>query len=74
MKKLTQQQAEVAITHARALCNTHHYIRFGQSLWNLLPVKMTETMWNTDKDFFHWSNKEIDKILAVFYAECVEDE
>ena len=74
MKKLTQQQAEVAIMHARALCNTHPYIRFGQSLWNLLPVKMTETMWNTDKDFFHWSNKEIDKILAVFYAECVEDE
>lgn len=74
MKKLTQQQAEVMLMHARALCNTHPYIRFGQSLFNLLPKPMSEALIGTENDFFFWSNKEIDKTIATFYSVCVEQD
>lgn len=74
MKKLTRQQAEVMLMHAKVVCNEASFIRFGQSLFNLLPKEMAAALNGTDNDFFHWSNKEIDKITDTFYSVCVEQD
>lgn len=74
MKRLTQQQAEVMLVHAKAVCSLHPCVRFGQSLFNLLPKPMSEALIGTDNDFFFWGNKEIGKIIDTFYSVCVEQD
>lgn len=72
--KLTKQQAEELISEAQKLTAKNPSLRYGQALFNPLPGGVGDHLIGTDKDFFYWSNKEIDKILEVFYAECVENE
>ena len=46
--------------------------RFGQALWNVLPDKVTNTIYMTEKDFFHWSDERVEEILQIVYSEFVE--
>ena len=46
--------------------------RFGQALWNVLPDSVTKHIWNTDKDFFYWSDERVAEILEIVYSEFVE--
>lgn len=46
--------------------------RFGQALWNVLPDKVTNPIYMTEKDFFHWSDERVEEILQIVYSEFVE--
>lgn len=46
-----------------------HY-RFGQALWNLIPIDISSEYLSTDKDFFYWVDNT--KVIDVFYQHFVE--
>lgn len=45
-------------------------VRFGQMLWNIMPLEVTDVHTGTDNDFFYWKDRE--RILSVFYEHYVQ--
>lgn len=69
MIKLTHQQANELLGKVFKKRNICPSYRLGQGIFNLLPDDLAEYIRDTN-DFFYWTDE--DKVLEVFYAECVE--
>ena len=72
MTKLTYAQAGKLVEQASKESLQHRNYRFGQALWNLLPVDWAEHYLFTDKDFFYW--KDNAKVIETFYEYFVDKE
>lgn len=72
MKLLTQEEAGKCLKEAGLMvaeyqdCN----YRFGQALYNSLPVYLYHHFTGSEHDFFHW--KDNDKVLKTFWEYYVE--
>lgn len=62
---------EAWYNHAKVNQDPRAKYRFGQALWNVLPDKVTNPIYMTEKDFFHWSDERVEEILQIVYSECV---
>lgn len=70
MKKLTLQESRETVDKARKLLELHPEYRFGQALWNCLPIEMQSDLTGTEYDFYYET-----KALMVrnkFVEGCVE--
>ena len=72
MTKLTYTQAVKLVEQASQESLQNRGYRFGQALWNLIPVEMTAAYVSTDKDFFYW--KDNAKVIKTFYQYFVDKE
>jgi len=70
MIKLTHQQANELLGKVYKQRRISPSYRLGQGIFNLLPEDLAEYIRDTN-DFFYWTDE--DKVLEVFYRECVED-
>jgi len=76
--KLTQQAADDMVVFAYEQLRNNPCMRLGQIIMNHLNVEVAENLkWGDIKngvpqtDFYYW--KDEDKVLEVFYRECVGD-
>ena len=69
--KLTQQAADNMVVFAYEQLRNNPCMRLGQIIMNHLNVEVAENLKWGETDFYYW--KDEDKVLEVFYAECVED-
>lgn len=70
MIKLTYEQAVKLVDRAAKESTEVKHYRFGQALWNLLPVEMTKELLGTTRDFFYWVDNA--RVVEVFYEHFVE--
>lgn len=70
--KITQDQALFYLEEAYCVSGKHECIRFGQALFNALPLDVTNHIRGTDQDFFYDTNH--DTIYEKFFANCVVDD
>ena len=72
MKLLTEAQAEEIIAQAGRDITKYPNLRWGQQLWNLLPIVLaTEDLDN--KEHMRWYNSlDVDYCIQRFYKEFVE--
>ena len=71
--KLTQQAADNLVVFAYEQLSNNPCMRLGQVIMNNLNVEVAENLsWyaTPQTDFYYW--KDEDKVLEVFYRECVE--
>lgn len=47
--------------------------RFGQALWNILPLSSVDYLVKEGIDFYHWTDGSIDKIIDLVYEHLLED-
>ena len=72
MTKLTYAQAAKLVEQAEQESLQNRNYRFGQALWNLLPVDWAGHYLFTDKDFFYW--KDNAKVIETLYEYFVDKE
>ena len=72
MTKLTYAQAAKLVEQASQESLQNRDYRFGQALWNILPVETTKEFLGTTKDFFYW--KDNAKVIETFYEFFVDNE
>lgn len=77
MRLLSQSEADALVSLSYDVINNIKLsgggtYRFGQALWNNLPLDITKAHWATEHDFFYW--KDTDRILETFYEHFVEKE
>ena len=72
MTKLTYAQAAKLVEKASQESLQNKEYRFGQALWNLLPVETTKEFLGTTRDFFYW--KDNAKVIETFYEFFVDKE
>lgn len=53
------------------LMQTHKEYRFGQALWNCLPVEQQEKWVNTKYDFYYEVDEK--KVLDTFMEACANE-
>ena len=72
MKLLTKEEAEECLAEAQLMVVEYRdsNYRFGQSLFNCLPVDLYHHFTGTEHDFFYW--KDDDKVIETFYEFYVE--
>ena len=70
MTKLTYEQAIKLVEQASQESTEIQHYRFGQALWNLIPIDVSSEYLSTDKDFFYWVDNN--KVIEVFYQHFVE--
>ncbi|MDB4311833.1 hypothetical protein N9937_00245 [bacterium] len=75
MKKLAICEANELIekAHIEVAEGREWKYRFGQSIWNNLPEKVTPLrieLTGTDKDFFYWTNN--DKVIESLFENFVD--
>lgn len=71
--KVTYTQAGDFVREAYRLagvCNKDADLRFGQALWNLLPLRVTRPHTDTAKDFFYEEDTLV--VYNTFYDHFVE--
>ncbi len=70
--KISQEKAQEYINEAwvKVEEGKHYHYRFGQALFNLLPLKVTGNLVTTPQDFFYDTSLVI--VLNKFYHNCVE--
>lgn len=69
--KLNTYINEAWYNHAKVNTDPRAKYRFGQALWNVLPVAVTNRIYMSEKDFFHWSDERVAEILEIAYTEFV---
>ncbi len=45
-------------------------LRYGQALWNILPEDFLAPIYQTDMDFYYFSNNKVDRINTICYQLC----
>lgn len=72
--KLTTEQIQIYIDKAikEVLDGAEYKYRFGQALWNSLPKEVTDEIYQTELDFFYWTDSN--KVYDVVYKHLVKDE
>ena len=70
MTKLNYEQAVKLVEQASKESTEIQDYRFGQALWNLIPIDVSSEYLSTDKDFFYWVDNT--KVIEVFYQHFVE--
>lgn len=70
MKKLTRQEAMETVDKAGQLLERHTEYRFGQALWNCLPIEMQSDLTCTEYDFYY--EESASKALEKFAEGCCE--
>lgn len=48
-------------------------LRFGQTLWDGLPLKCTDYFIEQGIDFYFWTDDQIDEIIGLVYEHLMED-
>ena len=72
--KLTKEYADCIVVYAQLVVKQNPCMRLGQVIMNNLNVEVAENLsWyaTPQTDFYYWTDE--DKVLEVFYRECVED-
>ena len=68
--KITQQAADNMVVFAYEQLRNNPCMRLGQVIMNNLNVEVAENLSLGETDFYYWEDE--DKVLEVFYRECVE--
>lgn len=72
MDKISLLEAVSLITEASRLSKKYKGYRFGQALWNLLPVELWQQYTGTDIDFFYWVDEK--SVEETFFKHYVRNE
>lgn len=62
---------QLTIVKARELMQKHPEYRFGQALWNCLPIKYQKAWVNTTYDFYYEVDEK--KVLDTFMEACANE-
>lgn len=68
-KKLTMEEINTVLYTAMDKHNKVPTMRFGQCLYINLPEHIRNAIYNTDKDFFYWTDNK--KVYDVLWKELV---
>lgn len=64
VNKLSQAEAQDIMAKAKEQMKENRHYRYGQAVWNLLPLELTKDFTNTHVDFFHSRDEEyVNEIL-----------
>ena len=74
MELLTKQQAEEIIAQAGRDIAKYPNLRWGQQLWNLLPIVLATDDMNNIEHHKWYNSLDVDYCLDRFYEEFVENE
>lgn len=72
MKLKTSEAAAYVQAATLAKCESKGVLRFGQALFNLLPLEVTNLVVGTEHDFFY--TKDVSEVLKKFGYNCVEND
>lgn len=68
--KLTEEQLEsILLEVGKQRLEVPSY-RFGQGIYNLLPKDLEKVIYQTELDFFYWTDN--DKVLDCIYSNLVK--
>ena len=70
--KLTQDEAQALLIQVGEKSALIPSYRLGQGIYNALGDNLASIVWNTELDFFYWTDDNL--VMEVFYKHFVRGE